>query len=210
MLDSPQGLTEAVQTLIEQHPATVYVTLFGAAALEYVFPPFPGDTVTLAGAVLVSAFGWSFVPVFLAVTGGSVLGAAADFWLGLWIGTRWAAREGAQKRALGRVLQGFRRYGDAYLLINRFLPGARALFFVAAGMVGMPFGRVVLFATLSAVAWNVLLMAVGWWIGSNLDALEGILRNYAVGAVIAFALLVGALLLRAWLTRDRTDPPPPA
>ncbi|MEQ1572045.1 MAG: hypothetical protein ABMA64_40835, partial [Myxococcota bacterium] len=34
-------------------PALVYAALFAGAFVEYVFPPFPGDTVVLVGAGLV-------------------------------------------------------------------------------------------------------------------------------------------------------------
>ena len=40
--------------------------LFVSALIEYVFPPFPGDTVTLFGAFLAAHQGWSVPLVFTA------------------------------------------------------------------------------------------------------------------------------------------------
>ena len=65
----------------ENNPAGVAM-LGGSAMVEYVFPPFPGDTITLFGAVLITAYGWSFAAVFGAVMLGSMAGAMADYYLG--------------------------------------------------------------------------------------------------------------------------------
>ena len=46
----------------------------------------------------------------------------------------------------------FETHGEVYILLNRFLPGVRALFVYAAALAGMRFWRVMLFALGSALA----------------------------------------------------------
>ena len=72
---------------IAQHPSfTLYCLLALAACLEYVFPPFPGDTVTLFAGFLVGVNEeWSFALVFLALNVGSVLGTLIDYAAGVWL-----------------------------------------------------------------------------------------------------------------------------
>ena len=65
-----------------------------AAALEYVVPPFPGDTITLPGGVYAVRGTQPWPLVFLVVTAGSVVGAAINYWAGHWLGKRFDAHPG--------------------------------------------------------------------------------------------------------------------
>ena len=179
-----------------------------SAGIEYVFPPFPGDTVTIAGAVLTAQAGWPWWAVFGALTLGSVVGAWVNLGVGRWLARddgdtwlhRWLARPHvAERRA--NLEERFRRHGSAYITLNRFLPAFRALFFVTAGMAGLPTARVLGFAALSAALWNGALMCAGAAVGYNLDALVGLAKQYSV--VVWGALGVVALVwaVRWWRGR---------
>lgn len=197
MPDFAPDLQQFLHYFLTTHGLIVWFVLCGAAVVEYVFPPFPGDTVTLAGAIFVTAFDGSFLAVFSAVTAGSVVGAAIDFWFGTWLHRR-RQRNGDDLSATGRdrllngLVERFRRHGAAYLVINRFLPGIRAMFFVAAGLAGMRIGPVLLFATISAAAWNLAIIAVGTAIGVNWERIETVVTTYTtvawavVGAIVVF------------------------
>ena len=173
------------------------MVLLLSSVVEYVFPPFPGDTITLFGAFLVATRGWSVVAVFGATTLGSVLGAAIDWWLGVVL-QRWRGRKAHP--ALDRLVAGFARHGSIYILLNRFVPGVRALFFVAAGMAGMRPLPVLAWATLSALAWNTLLMAAGLAVGASWETLHAWFATYTQVAwlLVACAALCGALAWRRW------------
>jgi membrane protein DedA with SNARE-associated domain len=181
-----------------------------SAMLEYVFPPFPGDTITLFAAVLITAYDWSFVGVFGAVMLGSVAGSMADFWLGTHLERRRRRREDAgehkeRRKTIQDLIERFRRHGAWYLVLNRFFPGIRALFFVAAGMIGMKTWHVLLFSAISAAVWNLAIIGVGSLLGANFETLELWARRYAM----AFWLLLGAIALgyvavRLW-RRYRSD-----
>ncbi|MDD5305750.1 MAG: DedA family protein [Deltaproteobacteria bacterium] len=172
--------------------------LFVSAAVEYVFPPFPGDTITLFGAFLAANLGWSVPLVFVAVTAGSLAGASIDYALGRRLArTPAASLSGRAKKARERVepiLERFRCHGAAYIMVNRFLPGVRALFFVAAGMAGLPAGRVLLYGFVSAAAWNALVIATGFAVGRSWERLLGLLGTYTAVAWIPVVVLVIAVL----------------
>lgn len=200
------ALAEWLDWLQTLPPAVAWVTLGGAALVEYVFPPFPGDTVVLAGAVLVGVFGWPVLPVFGAITLGAVLGSALDFQLGRWFvaSGRYDRMEPARRAALDDLVQGFRDHGAIYLALNRFVPGVRALFFVAAGLAGLRWPAVLWWSTVSAVVWNGLLVGAGVGFGANLDGLETWMGRYslAVGALVGVAVL--AVGWRVWRTLRAT------
>jgi len=187
------------------------LVLFLSAALEYLFPPFPGDTVTLFGAFLVSARGWSLPLVLATVTAGSLVGATLDYWLGTWLAKK--EEGGWQRRGLWskiipdherlRDLQRrFARHGAAFIAVNRFLPGLRAFFFVAAGMAGMRLRAVLFWGGLSALAWNLLIVLLGMGLGASFEELQQLARQYAIGVWILIAVVIAGLCLRAWIRRD--------
>jgi len=204
---TPAGLEEWIAWLTAHGYALSLSVLALSSAVEYVFPPFPGDTVVLAGAVLATAGGWDLWPILAACTSGSLLGAWADFRVGLAAAKRRdAGKLGvrlAENPGLDRILAGYRRWGPAFLALNRFMPGIRALFFVAAGLARMRTGPVLAWAAVSALAWNALLLALGAALGGNLDRLEALAQGYALVLWIALAaaLLVAVCV---WLLSRRT------
>jgi len=186
----------------EQNNPIGLLVLAGSALIEYVFPPFPGDTITLFGAILITAYGWNFAAVYTAVMIGSIAGAALAFAFGAAI----QRRRTRSDRAVDRLIARFERHGPIYLVLNRFLPGFRALFFVAAGMARMPVRSVLLYGALSAALWNALVIGLGATIGANFDTLERWLRRYAIGVWIALGAIALLVAIRyAWRRRRRGD-----
>ncbi len=168
--------------------------------LEYLFPPFPGDTVTLFGAFLVTQYSWNLPLVFGVVLLGSALGAMADFYVGVWMGRRYQEgrflRAPAIRRRVDQVTGAFQRHGEAYIALNRFLPAVRAVFFIAAGMAGLRPARVLFYALLSAALWNTLILSAGYAVGSNWENVRRIFRTYSV---VAWSVVGAALIF--WLVR---------
>lgn len=190
------------------------VIILVSAMIEYVFPPFPGDTVVVAAAMLIPNAGWPWWAVFAAIMAGSVVGAMAAFGFGRWLEglpddhpiARRMARPSVADR-VGAVQRGFRKRGAAYILLNRFLPAFRSVFFVAAGLSGLPAGRVALFAALSALGWNALLMVAGWAVGYNLAEVSDWLKGYGVAVVVAVAATVVFWWLRRRLKKNDIKKP---
>ncbi|MCU0700181.1 MAG: DedA family protein [Myxococcaceae bacterium] len=184
------------------------VLLGVAALLEYVVPPFPGDSVTLLGGAYVARGDHPLVLVLASLLAFSVVGMAAAWRLGLALRHRLdpAAHGplgfGLTHERLRRGLEVMRTRGDWVLVLNRFMPSFRALVFVAAGASGVPLARVLVLGSTSALAWNVLLLAVGYHLGANAEALEAWLARYRTGAVlVSGAALVAFLAWRWWRRR---------
>ncbi len=176
-----------------------------AAMVEYIFPPIPGDSVILAGAILIPTADWPWWAVFAAVMLGSMLGAAGDWWFGTLVANRrdegpgqWLSRPKVKKR-LDEIVEKFEKHGAKFLALNRFLPAFRALFFVAAGIARLPLREVLLWAAVSAAAWNALLLGVGWLVGYNLEALVRFVEQYTYAVLGGLALVAIVWSIYRWI-----------
>jgi membrane-associated protein len=145
--------------------------------------------------------------VFAVVTLGSLAGAALDYGIGRRLAhTPVEQLSGRKRKAREKVqplLAKFEKHGAVYVVINRFLPGIRAFFFIAAGMARLPLWKVLAWGALSAAAWNALIIGAGFAIGKNWDELLGLLRTYTTAAWIVIGLVVVILIAR-WLWKRRS------
>lgn len=192
-----------------------------AALLEYVFPPFPGDTVTLLGAYAAVIGQTSFPEVYAAVTVGSLFGASLSYGAGRVLARsappsgragRWLSRV-LSPELLSRVAVQYRRFGPWIILANRFVPVTRSIFFVFAGMTGIPYTRTLLLGGISAAAWNAMLLAIGYSIGTNRDALAHALDDYTRAAWVVLGLVaftVGTVIVVRRTRRNRSPKQDPS
>jgi membrane protein DedA with SNARE-associated domain len=187
-----------------------YWVLGVAAMLEYLVPPFPGDSILLLGGVYAVRGDRPWLWVFIAVTLGSVLGAALNYAVGKWLSDR-LDRHPERPVLFGKVSHArivaleerMRRSGGALIAVNRFMPGIRALVFLAAGASRMPFKRVMMLGAISAMAWNALVLGVGFAVGGNAERLQALLGRYQTLSIVVIVLVVATLAVRAVLRARR-------
>lgn len=196
-----------------------YAALAAASLVEYVFPPFPGDTVAVFGVFLAVTAGYRVVWVYLALNAGAVLGGMAAYGVGRLAAAKRLPRAPRflrtqqMRAALDAALRRFERHGTWYLALNRFLPALRAVFFFAAGLARLPAWKVALWGAVSAFVWNGLLLGVGWFLGDNFERLRSLVETYST---VAIGVVVVALLVALWRWRrgagsdpeDARDRPP--
>lgn len=189
------------------------LVLGGASLIEYVFPPFPGDTITLFGAVLITAYGWSLLGVFGAVMAGSVAGSMLVYGLGLAIERRrerHPERSGPRKARIDTLIERFRRHGAVYLVLNRFLPGFRAVFFLAAGMARLRPLAVLAYGAASAALWNLAVIGLGSAVGASFESLQAGFEVYLGLVWVGLGTLALVTLLRhLWQRRRARRAAPP-
>lgn len=177
-----------------------YVLLGIASLVEYVFPPFPGDTVALFGVYLVFAAHYDGPAAYLALVFGAVIGGQATWYVGRRIG-RGAERPAFLRgekasETIAAIEEHFARHGSLFLALHRFVPALRALVFVAAGMSGFSFTRTLVLGALSAALWNGALFALGYLVAASWERLSSIVSVYSTIAIAAVAIAVVAVILR--------------
>ncbi len=192
------------EVLARTGPAAPLI-LFLGSLVEYVFPPFPGDTLVVLGAWYAVNGKISWPVAFAATTAGAVLGAWIDYRVGVALGA--ALERGAERRGpitlehVRQVEAGYARWGEWFLLGNRFLPGVRAFLFVGAGAARLPLRKVLLWGGISAAAWNALLLLVGAFLVRNLEEFVDWLARYTTAAWVAMGVVAALGVL--WIVWRR-------
>ncbi len=187
-------LDDPVAAAVALPPLALALFVFGSALLEYLFPPYWGDTFVLLGFFLAGQGAVAPTVVFAAAVAGSVLGSIVAYQLGRRYGmaiTHRLFRRG-RRPPRQRVQSLFQRFGDKLLLVNRFLPVVRGVMLYGAGALKLPLRPVVLYCTLSNLAFISLLMWAGLWTADSWSGIQHAFRQsnswLAGAAVVAICL----------------------
>ncbi len=176
------------------NPLTGYVVLFFSAIVENLFPPIPGDTVTVLGAYLITTGFLNFWGVYFSTTLGSVTGFFLMYLFGLRFGRTFIKSKLKQRifkdEQIEKVESWFGKYGYGIIAANRFLSGTRSVISLFAGLFHLRWWRVLLLATLSALIWNGLLIYAGYQLGVNWESIKGILSQYNLIVIVLTLLLI--------------------
>ena len=206
----PAGFDAFIQML----GAWGYPGLGLAALIEYVFPPFPGDTVVVLGGAWAEREYRSLVLVELVLMVGSLVGMTLTWRLGKSLserirlapdGSRLLGLEVGQIRRAQTVM---RSRGGWLLLANRFLPSFRSVLFLAAGASDVPLWRTLSLGAVSALAFNTVLLSVGVVVGDNAAAIADFLRKFRTASIAGVVFVALSLLARFLWRRARAQSHP--
>ena len=186
-----------LHSLEQASPVWAYFILFVSAIIENIFPPIPGDTVTIVGAYLVGRGLLNFWGVYISTSLGSVSGFMGIYGLGYLLERKiiekyqpgWITRT-----HINQVENWFRRYGYAVILMNRFLSGVRSVISLVAGLSKMKPAVVFTLSLISCAVWNGLLIYLGSIVGKNWGKIIELLKIYN-----RVVLLVIILTVLVWL-----------
>lgn len=149
-----------------------YWTVTFFMAVESSFIPFPSEAVVPPAAWKATVSGdMNIVLVVFFATLGALIGAFINYYLALWLG-RPIVYKFANSR-LGHMClldeekvkyaeEYFDKHGAVSTFVGRLVPAVRQLISIPAGLARMGLGKFVLFTTLGAGAWNIVLAALGY------------------------------------------------
>ena len=95
------------------------------------------------------------------------------------------------------------KYGPAYIILNRFMPGIRAFFFLAAGFAGMNFLSVMFYNLISVTLWNLGIIYIGILIGSNWVKLLAIFKTYSEIVTVLIILVLIFLIAKFLISKNK-------
>ena len=153
-----EWLSELTNVLIHYiqnlNPLYAYLILVFASYFENIFPPAPGDLITVFGASLVGTGHLTFFGVLISTTIGSVMGFMTYYYIGLKLERSFIETNRFKflpKEAFEKAEKWFEIYGYKIVLANRFLSGIRSIISLFCGMSMLDVKRVVIYSTISAL-----------------------------------------------------------
>ena len=183
------------------------VTLF--MAVESSFIPFPSEAVVPPAAWKAAVRGDMniFLVVFFA-TLGALLGALVNYFLAIWLG-RPIIYSFANSR-LGHMCllsedkvkhaeEYFDKHGALSTFFGRLVPAVRQLISIPAGLARMGMARFLLYTTLGAGVWNIILAALGYYMSTfeslktEQDVMDAV-KEYSHEIGIVFVVLAVAIV----------------
>lgn len=195
-------LVEAFATWLRAlPPAGIYAVLFAVAWGENVIPPIPGDLAVVVAGSFVALGLVDLAPTFAVATAGSVLGFLTVYAAGARLGE--AVHDPARLRWIPRgpvraAEAWLRRWGLGVVAANRFLSGGRAVIALLVGSSGLRLAPVALWATVSAVAWNAVLIGGGYVLGSEWERVAEFLRTYGRAVSVLLVVVAVVVAVRGW------------
>lgn len=186
-----------------------YAVILLLMTLESTVIPVPSELVVPPAAWIAATGGdLNIVLVVVFATIGADLGATINYVLALWLGrpvVYWFARS-----AVGRLcllnedkIKHAESYFDAHgatgTLIGRLIPGIRHLISIPAGLARMNYWRFLLFTTIGAGLWNIILAAIGYSLKTVCRSQEELVQTatryshelgYGILALVACAIVV--------------------
>jgi len=186
-------------------PFWIYLTLFFFAFIENVFPPSPSDVVTVVGGSLAGTGAINFFLALSFTTLGSILGFTLMFYIGSTVDKK-LIHSGRFKfipvESLDKVESWFRKYGYFIVVVNRFMPGTRAVISFFAGISNLDPKRTITLCFVSALFWNAILLYLGFVFGDNVSIVDEYLTTYS-NIVIGVTVVVILVLIIRFFFRKR-------
>ena len=188
-------------------PLWIYITLFFFAFIENLFPPSPSDVVTVIGGSLVGAGAINFLLALVFTTLGSILGFTLMFYIGATVDKK-LIHSGRFRfipvESLNKVEVWFRKYGYFIVVVNRFMPGTRAVISFFAGMSNLDPKKTITLCFVSALLWNAILLYLGFIFGDNVALVDKYLTTYQNIVIAVTAVVVLFFIIRIFFRKRKS------
>jgi membrane protein DedA with SNARE-associated domain len=186
-----------------------YLGVGVAMAIESAMIPLPSELILPFAGFLVSDRSaieplthgpWNFWIVVIVATIGNTVGSVIGYFIGAWGGRPFLERYGKYLLISAHEIEladrFFQRYGSATAFFSRLLPIVRTFISFPAGVARMPLGKFILYSTLGAFPWSILLVFAGEQLGSRWQDIRHALQPFDLA--IAAIVIAGVVLFIWW------------
>lgn len=196
-----------------------YGTILFLMLLESTVIPVPSELVVAPAAYHAAGGNLNIVLVILFATIGADMGATINYVAGYYLGrpiiyrfanSKWGKLCLLNQQKVEKSEQYFNHHGMVATITGRLIPGIRHLISIPAGLAKMNYWKFLLYTTLGAGVWNIILAALGWWFHSFVpeDKLnETIIQygDYIKWGIIAVVVLVAAYFGMKYFLKKRKE-----
>ncbi len=209
-----EGLVKSIAEALQSTDIPVLWILllsFSVTLIENLFPPSPSDSILVLLGSLAGLGKVGFADLTLAATIGSTAGFIVMYWLGAAFGNK-IIDSGRFKflnqESLDKPRKWFVKYGYTLIVINRFLPGTRAVISFFAGISRINLKLTIILSFISAAIWNIILIYLGSLFGSNWETVDDYMTSYGTITTLAAAVIIvvfGGYKLYGFLTKKKKE-----
>ena len=191
-----------------------YGTITLLMTIESSFIPFPSEVIVPPAAYKASQeeSELNIILVVIFATIGAIIGALVNYYLALWLG-RPIVHKFADSR-LGKMCllssekvqkaeDYFVKYGKSSTFIGRFIPGIRQLISIPAGLARMPLLPFILFTTLGAGMWNIILAVMGYIAHGQTSLINQYSKEISYVMLILGVLFILYLIYNGFIKKNK-------
>ncbi|RUM73148.1 MAG: DedA family protein [Sulfurovum sp.] len=179
-----------------------YLGIFLLMFLESTFFPFPSEVIMIPAGYLAYKGEMSLVAVILVGILGSVAGALFNYYIARYFGRTFLVKYGryllVKPETLEKLERFFTKHGELSTFNGRLIPGIRQLISLPAGLAKMPIVKFSFYTALGAGIWVVVLVGLGYLLGSN----EALLSKY-LSVATWIALFCVMLITLFYIIRNK-------
>ena len=170
-----------------------YWGIFLLMFLESTFFPFPSEIIMIPAGYLAYKGEMNLYIVVLVGILGSVGGALFNYYLAMHFGRKFILKYGKyffiKEETLDKLEAFFVKHGELSTFNGRLIPGIRQLISLPAGLARMNVARFSLYSALGAGIWVIVLVALGYVLGSNEELISEYLKTATVIALISVVFI---------------------
>ena len=177
-----------------------YIGIFLLMFLESTFFPFPSEIIMIPAGYLAYQGEMNIYMIVLIGILGSVVGALLNYYLAMTLGRKFLIKYGKyffiKEQTLTKLDTFFAKHGEISTFTGRLIPGIRQLISLPAGLARMNIAKFSLYTAIGAGIWVVVLVGVGYLVGSNEALISEYLKSATLIALVSVALITIFYILR--------------
>ena len=191
---------DIAQTIVEYIGHMGYWGIFLLMFLESTFFPFPSEIIMIPAGYLAYKGEMNVYIVVLVGILGSVAGALFNYYLAMHFGRKFILKYGKyffiKEETLDKLEAFFIKHGDLSTFNGRLIPGIRQLISLPAGLAKMNIAKFSLYSGLGAGIWVIVLVALGYLLGSNEELISEYLRSATLIALLSVVFITVFYVVR--------------
>ena len=170
-----------------------YWGIFLLMFLESTFFPFPSEIIMIPAGYLAFKGDMNiYMVVFMGILG-SVSGALLNYYLAIHFGRAFILKYGKyffiKEETLDKLESFFTKHGEISTFTGRLIPGIRQLISLPAGLARMNIAKFSFYTAIGAGIWVIVLVVVGYLVGSNEELISEYLKSATLIALISVVFI---------------------
>ena len=191
---------EIANTIVSYIGDMGYWGIFLLMFLESTFFPFPSEIIMIPAGYLAYQGEMNLYAIDLVGILGSVAGALLNYYLAMNLGRKIILKYGKyffiKEETLDKLETFFTRHGEISTFTGRLIPGIRQLISLPAGLARMHIAKFSLYTAIGAGIWVVVLVAIGYVVGSNQALISEYMKSATLIALVCVVLIVIFYIIR--------------